>query len=162
MKISQILSVACLSMALTMSVASAKMISNPYFSIDAVNGWEQKSMPQAVPPGTSGTFIYSKSAGTMISIIVIPGNISAKDVAENVAGQYKKNGMTVSGPKKLEGSDAYLLETVSKNKRMKTDVYFAGNGKNLSQITLMGGKRDQAVEFLKTLKPKEENLFPKF
>lgn len=93
----------------------------------------------------------------------MPSNVTPKDAAAQMANSYKQQGMQViAGPVQIPGQNAYRFTYVSANKKMRAIVFVAGNGKHLSNISVLGRQGTQGQALLRGLKSKEAGLFPKF
>lgn len=134
-----------------------------YYDLPLTNDWmAQKVKDVNVPAGGDATLFASNKFGEGVLITVMPSDVPAKDAADKMAQSYKQQGMRIiAGPVQIPGQNSYRFTYVSANKKMRAITFVTSNGKNLSQISVLGRQGTQGTYLLKGLKPKEEGLFPK-
>ncbi len=135
-----------------------------YYDLTLPNDWKvQKMPPNSVPAGTHTNLFASQKFGEGVLITIMPSDISSKEAAAKMAENIRQQGLKViAGPVQIPGQNSYRFTYVSANKKMRTLTFVTGNGKNISQISILGRQGTQGTHLLKGLKPKEEGLFPKF
>lgn len=135
-----------------------------YFELPMTGDWaNQKLAPNMVPPGGKAYLFASKKAGEGVLITIMPSTNSPKDAAQMMADNYRQQGMKVfAGPVQIPGQNAYRFSYVSANNKMRAINYVSGNGKVLSNISILGRNGTQGTALLRGLKSKVDGLFPKF
>ena len=163
-KLIQAIGAAAVAASLYMPAAFAAQLTTPSFTVELSGDWASQKLPaNMAQPGVETYLLASKKAGVGILFNIMKSDMKPKEAIQVMADNLKKQGMRFTmNPIQLPGQDAYQMAYTTRNARMKSTAYVAGNGKRLSNITILGPKQSEALEVLKTLTPKEQGVFPKF
>ncbi|MBO4301121.1 MAG: hypothetical protein J5861_05920 [Desulfovibrio sp.] len=134
-------------------VTAQETIMTPYFTIILPEAW---SMPHPVAEGDGTVFalFVNKQDGSLVTITVTPGSLSAREVAIQTTTSLKRQqGVESSQP--VEQNGLYMTTFVKSG--IEGTSWYGSNGKQFAVTTVMG--KDGAA-LLKDLKPVDAALFP--
>lgn len=140
--------------------AMAEVVETDYYKLDLGDNWKQQAANEA---NNSFVAIYADmSNGNVVTIAITPAAMDAKATADQTVQNFTAQGGTATPVKKV--NNYYVTDiTLQNNANAKGQYYFSDNGEKLAVINVLNAAAkdySEAIELVKKIEPKVDNLFP--
>lgn len=135
---------------------AANLFKTAYFELDLGTAWHVSGRPQNMPHSVNANFVNS-GGHSSINIVVGSGQIKPYQLLTGLQNALRAQHAKV-GPIEQAGELLYFEYILN---GLQGYACSATNGKDVSSITVLGNPK-AANNLLRTLKPKDERLFPGF